>query len=664
MTEAEYEEYKRKLEKARAALKPRLVEYVESITRKSKGGYYVCPLCGSGTGRHGTGAFSVTEDGTRWKCFACQAGGDLFALIGAAEQIQEPIDQLRRAAEIFGIDLDGGSSRSGAAPKARTHTSAHTQAHTQPPAQAAAPAPESLLPYIKQCSDRLPETDYHTRRGLSAATANRFSLGYDPAYPAGRGVFWKALVIPTGFYSVTVRNTDPDAEDRYRARGGRVPLNLDALKFSQQPVFIVEGEIDAMSICEVGGEAVGLGSKGNTKPLLDAIKAKPPAQPLIIALDADTAGEEAAAALEAALDELGVKHYKAAGIYGSHKDANEALTADREAFAAAISEAVQRVQRAELEAAEAERDAYRQDIQAAAHLQEFINGIAESVNTPVQSTGFPKLDAALDGGLYEGLYIIGAITSLGKTTLAMQLADQIAASGRDVLIFSLEMARTQLMSKSISRLTLQDVLSDPHGDIHNAKTSRGITVGARYAFYSQAERELIQRAVTAYGQYAEHIYIHEGMGDIGIDKVRAEVEKHTRLTGSAPVVFVDYMQILAPYDVRATDKQNTDKAVLEMKRLSRDFKIPVIGISSFNRTNYSEEANLAAYKESGSIEYSADVLIGLQLTGAGGKNFNSTEAKRKNPREVELVILKNREAPTGDKIDFRYYAMFNYFAEA
>lgn len=55
---------------------------------------------------------------------------------------------------------------------------------------------------------------------------------------------------------------------------------------------------------------------------------------------------------------------------------------------------------------------------------------------------------------------MGAISSLGKTTLILQIADQIAQNGKDVLIFSLEMAKAELMAKSISRHTLQQVLND------------------------------------------------------------------------------------------------------------------------------------------------------------------------------------------------------------
>ena len=73
---------------------------------------------------------------------------------------------------------------------------------------------------------------------------------------------------------------------------------------------------------------------------------------------------------------------------------------------------------------------------------------------------------------------------------------------------------------------------------------------------------------------------------------------------------------------------------------------------------------MQAFKESGAIEYSTDVLIGLQLKGIENRNFDIDQAKSKNPREVEAVILKNRNGRTGGKIEFDFYAMFNYFAES
>ena len=145
--------------------------------------------------------------------------------------------------------------------------------------------------------------------------------------------------------------------------------------------------------------------------------------------------------------------------------------------------------------------------------------------------------------------------------------------------------------------------------------------------------------------------------------IRERIARHIDMTGKTPLVIVDYLQIIAPYNERATDKQNMDKAVLELKRISRDFKLPVIAVSSLNRMSYGQRISMEAFKESGAIEYSSDVLIGLQLRGAGEAAFDPTEAKKKNPRQIEAVILKNRNGRVGEKIEFEYYPMFNYFTE-
>lgn len=72
---------------------------------------------------------------------------------------------------------------------------------------------------------------------------------------------------------------------------------------------------------------------------------------------------------------------------------------------------------------------------------------------------------------------------------------------------------------------------------------------------------------------------------------------------------------------------------------------------------------MSAFKESGSIEYSADVLLGLQLEGTGEKEFNIDKAKQKPVREIELKILKNRNGPVGETLHFAYRPQFNLFTE-
>lgn len=652
---------------AREQIKGYLRNYVESVTQKSKGAnLYVCPLCGSGTGKSGTGAFSI-KNGTSWKCFSCNASGDIFDLYGAINGTADHNEQLRGLSELYGVQVASyrPTAQEDFSPEYQnptkneryTHNSIHASVYTQAEA-------EDYTDFFLQAHKAVEQTDYWKKRGLSKETVDRFKLGYIAEWrhpKAPKAPTSPRLIIPTSPYSYLARDTRETIPEEQRAynksKVGSIQFfNKKALQTATKPIFIVEGELDALSIIEVGGEAVALGTTTKSKALVELLKAQAPAQALIIALDNDEAGQRASRELAEGLQELNIPCYSF-NPCGEYKDANEALQRDRETFTIAVAEA----EHLQDEEEQAKREAYLKN-STANYLQSFINGITDSVNTPYIPTGFSNLDRILEGGLYEGLYIVGAISSLGKTTLITQIADQIAETGEDVLIFSLEMARSEIMAKSISRLTMLDVLQNG-GNIANAKTTRGITTGSRYINYSPTEKELIQRSITSYGAYAGNIYISEGIGDIGTAQIREAVRKHILFTGKKPVIVIDYLQILAPADIRATDKQNTDKAVMELKRISRDYKLPVIGISSFNRANYSVAVTMEAFKESGAIEYSSDILIGLQLKGAGSKDFDANTAKSKNPREIELVILKNRNGSTGDRVAYEYYPMFNYFKE-
>lgn len=523
---------------------------------------------------------------------------------------------------------------------------------------------ELLMEYYKKCNSFLDKTDYLQKRGISRETANKFLLGYDDHFKGREGQMWGAVIIPTTQYTYTARNTNisADSKDRVKKHGKANVFNFVSLKRAEKPIFITEGEFDALSFEEIGANAVALGGVSNIRQLVEEVKKVKEETGefnnfLMLALDNDNAGRMATEKLKEELDKENIENYILKDFYGEYKDANEFLVADRENFIKAVQEGynIKEILKKE----ELENYKKKSNLE---YLQGFINGIGNDVDTSYIPTGFKKLDNILDGGLYEGLYICGAISSLGKTTLITQIADQIAQNGQDVLIFSLEMARNEIIAKSVSRETLIYCLENKKTRAY-AKTTRGITTAKRWEKYNNEEKTTIFEAFENYGRYAENIYISEGVGDIGVNEIKETIEKHIKITGRKPLVIIDYIQILAPFDIRASDKQNMDKAVLELKRMTRDFKISIIGISALNRASYKDAIGMDAYKESGAIEYGSDVLIGLQLKGAGEKGFNVDEAKAKNPREIELVILKNRNGVTGKKIDYDYYPLFNYFDE-
>lgn len=642
------------MEKSR--LKSFINEQEPTFLKAAKKKGYLCPVCDNGNGTTGDGIEKDPTDGKHFKCFKCGLYEDVLGLYGKAFGIEDFNETLKAAAEYYGEHLD------------QDEKAYQKQAKTEQKPE------EDYTSFYREANKHLTETDYYKKRGLSLETCNRFLIGFTPEWkhpkaPA-RASTSPRLIIPISRYSYLARDTReedqiPEEQKEYKKSKCKGKENVSwifnrkALKEAKTPIFVTEGEINAMSIIECGGEAVAMGSTAYINAFVKALEEDKPEQALISTLDNDGAGQRDKDKLEKACKRLGIPFYRV-NPAGKYNDVNDRLVADPAGLKEYVLSASDPESLEDLEQSELRRE-YLQN-SAAAHLQEFIDGIKESANTPATPTGFKQLDEVLEGGLYEGLILLGAISSLGKTSFILQIMDQIAQSGQDVLFFSLEMARAELMSKSISRHTLQEVLRTG-GDIRDAKTSRGITTGSRYANYSTTEYNLIQTAIRNYSQYADHVFISEGVGDIGVKQIRETVEKHISITGKTPIVMVDYLQILAPQDVRATDKQNMDRAVLELKRISRDYKTAVIAVSSFNRDNYKVSASMEAFKESGALEYSADVLLGLQLAGVGSPNFDVNEAKQKDPREVELVVLKNRSGKTGGKIAFSYYPMFNYFTE-
>lgn len=646
--------------------------------QKARAEGYICPICGSGSGPNGTGI--TTKDEIHFTCFGkkrCFSWADIPDIIAIKEGLKPGSrEALQRAYEVYRINPETISSTgkntitvAGVAidmgHAARTEQAPSATPANPPTAQREKPKVDYSADF-EEWHKHISETNYHKERFLDT-TVERFNLGYNARFETYEeredgtkkyGVIWQALIIPNGPYNFIARNTNPEAskKNRYRfSTGTRTFFNIKALEQEEKPVFIVEGEIDALSVMEAGGEAIAI--QNNAEGFLRNIDAQQVKQPLLLALDKDEAGQTAEAVLAAGLHEKGIPFLQA-DITGDYKDANEAYRNNTPAFVQDVYMAQQSIKAAKTEAQEAEQTAYMK-INAAANLEDFFAEIA--LGKKPYATGFPMLDSKLGGGLFEGLTIVGAVTSAGKTTLTMQIADNMAKAGHDILIFSLETGRNELIARSISKETLLYCFHERIPEI-NALTTRAILNGEK------GEEGILEAASREYAEYAKNLYIFQSLGKIGTQRIRQETARHKAITGKTPVVIIDYLQLLGQNETRYSmgTKEIMDAAVTELKCMAVDFKTPVILISSFNRDNYKADANLASFKESGGIEYSADLLLGLQYVGAGDRGFNQEKQEAlasAKPRKMELKILKQRNGEWGKRILFDYFAFANYFAE-
>lgn len=622
------------------------------------------------------------KDGRHVHCFGCDATWDIFDLI-AVNELKSPIidgpdgkpkvkynfpEAYNKALQVLNVDD---------MPMAQSE---HKQPENERESQLRAKVDKVNARVVKNASELLstsafnqkkdptPEQrqshelglKYLQKRGLSLEIAERFKVGFSSNWASPTAILkghkpqgTPRLIIPTGPFSYIARDSRdsiPEGEQSYKKmKEGPVHIFNEEALSKNQPIFIVEGEIDAMSIMETGkAEAIGLGSVANINLFMKALyKAKNKAKAeqrdfyptLLVALDNDDAGNRAINRLTTQLNRANVTNYVVQIARGS-KDANEALVKDRAQFTKDIENTLKDPDN---------------------RLQGLLDYINRNEEVEAIPTGFSNLDKVLDGGLYEGLYGIGAISSLGKTTFALQIADYIAQyDKKPVLYFALEMGTYELMTKSISRITFENA----QGEETLAQGTRSLLKGKWKQRYNKAQYANVMQSFKEYGDFYSDVIIHDGSeARPTIYDISETVNAYVARTGNKPVVIIDYLQILKPTNERGTDKANVTTSVNEMKKIATRYHIPVIVISSFNRLNYNSPVSMEAFKESGDIEYSTDVLIGLQLSGVGQKDFDVNEAKKQTPRDVEAVILKNRNGATGDTLHYAYYSMFNKFLD-
>lgn len=565
-------------------------------------------------------SMSYFAKGKNVHCFSCGESYDIFNLVGMDYSLISFLEQYNKVCEIFGIE-NSDETRV-------VSINSSKKEDFEDIMKSSVPYPEYLL-----------------RRGISKESCDKYNLFekdgrvYFPIYFDNVCCGWSG------------RAVSDDIKPKYKNSTGTLEVWNNHYLFENGEntnIYVTEGIIDAICIEQLGFKAVALCGSTNTQKLVSICEESEfsTSWNFILCGDPDAAGEKMNLELLEKLSEKGIASkifYKNNGkdiadLYLEDKDNLKNLLIDDDSY---INP-------------EAEKYSLSSN---ANYLDEFFDMRDEFEGMSKIPTGFKKIDEMLDGGLYPALYMIGAVASLGKTSFMLQIADQLSDNGYDVLFFTLEQSKYELMAKSLSRISAQLDTSVQTQSF----TARELLSGKD--FKTAQEKAFLNICRKQYSLSANGLFIFEGLSDIGTEEIRKHTEKHIRLRQKQPVVIVDYLQILKPSDPRTTDKQNVDRAVVELKRMSRDLSIPVIAVSSFNRENYRNEVSMEAFKESGAVEYSADVLFGMQLKGTGSPGFNINIEKNREPRNIELVMLKNRNGLPYAKVNLNYRAKYSLFLE-
>ena len=618
-------------EQARQTIRAR---YAEFLTPAKEKGTFICPLCGNGTGADGDGMAINRKDPERvhLKCFKCGFYGDIIDLLKQSRGLGDA-EAFAAAREELGLTVDGTEEAGLVVRQAAQITE----------------EPETdFTAYFQQMTANLDGArEYLSSRGISLETARRFMLGFDLRYKAG-GDTWRALIIPTSRTSFVARNTDRNADKsaRYRKTGKISLFNAKALQNAEKrPVFITEGELDALSIMEAGGLACALGSTANAGKLAEYLKANPTESTLLLALDNDAAGQKATADLE---EKLAGQHFATVDIYGDSKDANEELTRDPEGLRAAIR---------------AEEAKHKP---GAAMILSFLQAISGRRYEPAE-TGLAPLDSLLCGGfMRQSLIMLGAAPGMGKSFFAQQLFEGMAQKGHNVLYFNLEMSREQMLARSFARLAR----------VRENSTMAAIDILQGYRWTAE-QRAMIEGRIAPHyiDTYAPHIAYNPGGSTADLDEILTQMEKAaeraTEAGIEAPLVVIDYLHLLrgnGREDVQTTVK----RAVDAFKGYAMRYNSIVFCILAFNReSNKGGKVTQESGRDSSAIEYSGDLMLGLNYAKVE-ENTDSelaekvreaaqTEGDKAGFTDYKLKVLKNRLQGIRGSIDLSFWGRYGLF---
>ena len=243
-------------------------------------------------------------------------------------------------------------------------------------------------------------------------------------------------------------------------------------------------------------------------------------------------------------------------------------------------------------------------------------------------TGYSSLDRMLGGGMFrQGMYIVGARPGMGKTTLGINIAENIAKRGSEVLFVSMEMSRTQIMAKRIAIVGGISYTKLMNGSLGDAARGEAVTTAAAL---SERPFNLVDKSKMT-------------VVDIG---------RAARQVKNVSAIVVDYLGLVRPEDIKANKpryEEMTDISA-DLKALAKLLGVPIMVLCQLNRENSSttdKRPQLQHLRDSGAIEQDADSVILLHRPEYYNKEKLKDDYVPPALEEIELIVAKNRHGETG-----------------
>jgi replicative DNA helicase len=267
--------------------------------------------------------------------------------------------------------------------------------------------------------------------------------------------------------------------------------------------------------------------------------------------------------------------------------------------------------------------------------------LTEGRNITGLSTGYQELDKLTSGLQDSELIIMAARPSMGKTALALNIAENIAVRAdepRAVAIFSLEMSKESLLLRLLA--------SSAQIDAHKFRTGR----------LGQADWRKMTEALN---RLAEAPIWIDDTASTTVVEIGAKARRLKRDKGLS-LIIIDYLQLISARGRFANRNEEVSSISRGLKALSKELKVPVIVLSQLTRAPEREERKpqLADLRESGALEQDADVVMFIHRP-----NFYNKELDEEERRQAELIIAKQRNGPT-DRLKYIFFENHTRFEEA
>ena len=238
-------------------------------------------------------------------------------------------------------------------------------------------------------------------------------------------------------------------------------------------------------------------------------------------------------------------------------------------------------------------------------------------------TGIYDLDSMICGLHKQELTIIGARPGVGKTTLALQIAEKIARNDKNVLFVSLEMSDNQLIQKMIART----------GNVKSYRMRMGTI-----------EEEDWTKISNAIGKLSD-LKFNTNSKIRTIQKLELEARK-LKNRGKLDLLIIDYIQLLKSKDKFNSREQEVADISRRLKLMSLELDIPVVALCQLNRNASNNEPSLSDLRESGSLEQDADNVIFLHQENNENNIVTLKVAKQRAGETGKIAVMFKKDIST------------------